>query len=240
MQWLLSQPIAHRGLHQEGIIPENSLASFMAAIQHNYAIELDINITADDQLVVFHDSNLKRMTGKEGKISEQKVTNLKDLLLLNTEQRIPLLEEVLELVNGRVPLLIEIKNEGSVGKLETILCQKLQNYQGEFAIQSFNPYSLAWFKQRAPQMIRGLLSTNFADQPLPWYQRFLLKNLLLSGVSKPHFIAYDHRFLPNLPTQIAKSIFSLPLIAWTIRTEAELTQISPYVDNIIFEYILPV
>lgn len=237
MQWLTSQPIAHRGLHKGPTIPENSLAAFEAAIHHHHPIELDIQFMSDDNIAVFHDDNLERITGVKGKISEQTAETIKKLRLLDTNQFIPLLEDALSLIDGKVPILVEIKNTGSAGKFEQVLLKKLQFYRGELAIQSFNPYSLAWFVKNAPHITRGQLSTNFYNQPLPWYNQVLLTNLMFNWLSKPNFIAYDIRFLPNIPTQIAKHIFSLPIIAWTIRSEAELTQSRQYADNVIFEYI---
>lgn len=235
MEWIRSRAIAHRGLHNS-TIPENSIAAFEAAIEQNYPIELDLQLMSDGNLAVFHDSDLERMTGVSGNIQAQTRSSIKEFNLLNSDQGIPLLEEALELINGRVPVLIEIKNEGTVGELEANLWQKLQSYRGEYAIQSFNPYSLGWFKENGTGVTRGQLATDFSSTDLIWYQKLLLGNLLLNWVSKPHFIAYDLRYLPNLPTAIARRVFNLPLVAWTVRSKVEEEQAKRYADNIIFDY----
>jgi len=237
MEWIYSRAIAHRGLHN-GIIPENSLAAFSKAIEADCPIELDLQLLSDGNLAVFHDRDLQRMTGVVGKIAEQTASSIKNLRLLDTRETIPLLEDVLELVGGKIPILIEIKNEHKVGKLEENLWKKLQNYSGSYAIQSFNPYSLGWFREKDPKIIRGQLATGFHQMKEgPWDKKFILSHLLLNWVSQPHFIAYDLRSLPNLPTAIAKKVFTVPIVAWTVRTEAEKQHALRYADNIIFEQV---
>lgn len=238
MQWISSQPIAHRGLHSNPSIPENSLRSFEAAVEHNYAIELDVNLLADGGVAVFHDQDLERMTGVKGKIADQDSSTVQQLKLLGTDQSIPLIEDVFELVNGRVPILVEIKNEGAVGALEQALLSKLSHYSGDYAIQAFNPFSLSWFKKNAPHIPRGQLSGDFKAETLAWHKKVLLSNLLMNWASSPHFIAYDLRSLPCVPVTIARTL-KVPILAWTIRTEQEKVKALNYADNIIFDFIRP-
>ena len=190
MTWIAQTPIAHRGLHNSGSIPENSLAAVEAAIAHQYAIEIDIHQLADGSIVVFHDDDLRRMTGAEGKIAAQTAATVQQFRLGGTEQTIPLLVEVLDLVNGQVPLLIEIKSKGkdSVGPLEAAVVKTLKSYRGLYAIQAFNPYSLEWLKHHSPTVPRGQLSGDFRGEDLDWSTQFLLSNLLLNWVSDPQFI----------------------------------------------------
>lgn len=232
-------PIAHRGLYNNRAgVPENSLAAFDAAIRSGYPIELDVQLLKDGNLAVFHDQNLERMTGQNVAIGDRESTFLKTLRLLSTDQKLPLFQSVLQFVNGKVPLLIEIKNRDKlIGLLEHKLFEILQGYTGEVAVESFNPFSLHWFYCNAPQIPRGQLSGDFRAEPLPRYKKFLLKNLLYNFLSKPDFIAYDFRCLPYWPVAFATR--SKPLIAWTIRTRSEHNIASRYCDNIIFEGYKP-
>ncbi|MGK7890136.1 MAG: glycerophosphodiester phosphodiesterase family protein [Leptolyngbyaceae cyanobacterium] len=235
MDWMLERAIAHRGLHSGVAVPENSMGAFAAALAHNHPIELDVQLLADGQVVVFHDTHLDRMTGQAGAIAHQTRDTLKPLRLLGTDEHIPCLSEVLALINGRVPLLIEIKNEGKAGALEAAVLAVMSDYTGEFAIQSFNPYSLIWFKQHAPHIVRGQLSSNFKEANLTWLLKVILGNMLLNWASAPHFIAYDLNALPNLATTIANRIFKRPLLAWTVRSQADHQRALQYADNIIFD-----
>lgn len=235
MDWITSRPIAHRGLHRGREIPENSLAAFEAAIAVHCPIELDVQLLADGHVAVFHDKDLERLTGQKGNIADQTLETLTKFYLFGTNQTIPSLAETLALINGQVPVLVEIKNEGKVGPLESALYQTLKDYDGELAIQAFNPFSLQWFKKNAPNIIRGQLSGNFRGESLPWYNKLLLSNLLMNWASGPHFIAYDLRALPNLPTSIHHQLFKTPLITWTVRSEAERDQALEVADNYIFD-----
>ena len=196
--WLVKDYIAHRGFHND-IYPENSLGAFANAIENGYAIELDVQQIADGTLIVFHDYVLSRMTGRDGYTKNLIGPELDSYKLSGTDFSIPTLEQVLELVDGQVPLLIEIKNESNVGRLEQSLYDLLKNYSGEYAIQSFNPYVLEWFKLNAPNVLRGQLSSYLKNENLSWFKKFVLKRMLLNRkVSCPDFISYDAKFLPNL------------------------------------------
>ncbi|MFQ4140451.1 glycerophosphodiester phosphodiesterase family protein [Nodosilinea sp. PGN35] len=227
MAWITAQPIAHRGLHQGAVVPENSLAAFEAAIAAHHPIELDVQLLADGHLAVFHDRDLKRLTGQKKRIADQTLATLKQYRLYATDQSIPLLAEVLALVNGQVPLLIEIKNEKKVGPPEQALVKTLAGYRGEFAVQSFNPRSLQWFKRYAPDIPRGQL----ASKP----QQFLRSHLLLTWASAPHFISYNVKALPTLPTTLARRYFQLPLLAWTVRSQTDCDRAIMHADNYIFD-----
>lgn len=234
--WLVKDYIAHRGLHTKEL-PENSLGAFANAIEFGYPIELDVQQIADGNIIVFHDYSLSRMTGRDGYTKNLTIGELSSYFLSKSEFTIPSLEEVLKFVDGQVPLLIEIKNEGKVGELESKLWDLLKNYKGEYAIQSFNPYSLEWFKNNAPHVWRGQLSTFFKKTNLPFLKRFVLKRMLLNKkVSCPHFISYDSKFLPNF---YVKRYKKLPLIAWCITSQSDYMKIVKYCDNIIFENFEP-
>lgn len=234
--WLVKDYIAHRGLHNDSL-PENSLGAFANAINEGYAIELDVQQIADGTVIVFHDYSLSRMTGKDGYTKNLIKAELSSYTLANTEYYIPTLAEVLQLVDGQVPLLIEIKNEGKVGSLEKATYDLLKDYNGDFAIQSFNPYSLEWFKNNAPNIWRGQLSSFFKGENLSFAKRFALKRMLLNKkVSCPDFISYN---VDNLPNFYVNRYKKLPLLAWVVRSQTEYMKAVKHCDNIIFEGFEP-
>lgn len=233
--WLFSRPIAHRGLH--GIdAPENSLAAFGKAIEAGFPIEIDVRPIDDGTVVVFHDDKLTRMTDLDGYVCNMTKSDLEKVRLRNSDERIPTFKEVLEFVDGRTPLLIEIKNDSTVGQLERDTLELLSSYKGEYAVQSFNPYSMEFFKKNAPQIPRGQLSCFFDKKDLGFFKRFVLKRLKMNKVSSPDFISYNHANLPNKYVTKTK----LPTLAWTVRSNAEMEKCLPYCDNIIFENFIPV
>ncbi len=234
--WLCTRPIAHRGLHGAGI-PENSLSAFEKAIQHGYPIELDVRTIDDGTVVVFHDDSLARMTNRDGYVCNLTQSDLEEIRLNNSDEKIPTFKEVLEFVNGRTPLLIEIKNtEAKIGELEKSTLELLSTYNGDYAIQSFNPFSVEYFKKNAPQIVRGQLSCFYEGKKTPSFiKRFLLKRLKLNKISKPDFIAYDFNNLPNKYVTRTK----LPVLAWTIGSNADMEKALPHCDNIIFQNFLP-
>ena len=235
--WLVETPIAHRGFHDKNN-PENSLAAFARAIEKGYAIELDVQLLADETVVVFHDDSLARMTGNDGYIKYLNKEDLKALSLKGTKETIPTLKEVLRFVDGRVPLLIEIKNKYKVGKLEQKVIDLLKSYKGEYAVQSFNPFSLGYFRQHAPQILRGQLAGYLKNEKsLSWISKFLLKRMRFNKkVSQPNFIAYEAAALPN---RFVRKYKNLPLLAWAIKSKEEYLKIVKYCDNIIFEKFDP-
>lgn|GEM_PF-1416393 len=140
--WLRSTPVAHRGLHDE-VLEENTLPAFSAAIAEGYAIELDVNLTKDGVPVVIHDNELKRLMGLDARVSDMYLDDLKKERLKRSGEKVPTLDEALDLIAGQVPVLIEIKNFGMPGRLESAVLSALEGYSGEYALQSFNPWSAA-------------------------------------------------------------------------------------------------
>lgn len=234
-EWLCSVPIAHRGLHDlEAGIPENSFAAFTEAIGHGYGIELDVQLTQDKKIVVFHDYSLGRMTGHPGKVRDLDWPELRKLRLARTGEGIPLFSDLLELVAGRAPLLIEVKNEGKTGPLEQGVIDALSDYKGEFAVQSFNPYVVQYFFKHAPYIIRGQLASNFKGEDLAGWKKFLLRYLLLNFISKPAFIAYEYGALPRWLARRVKNK-GLLLLAWTVKNPEDYARAKKEFDNVIFE-----
>lgn len=235
--WLVHKYIAHRGLHDK-THPENTLLAFQNAIDHDYAIELDIHPIEDGTPVVFHDDTLKRLTGKDGYIKKIKnVEELKTLPLLDTDEKIPTLEETLEFVNGRAPLLIEIKDYNTNGKFEQSVYEILKKYKGDYAIMSFNPYTLKWFRQNAPEILRGQLASMFKGEKMGLIRRIVLKSMALNKThSQPNFICYKWDEVPN---KYIRRFKQLPLIVWAVPNQASYMKVAPHCDNIIFEGFLP-
>lgn len=234
----LNRPIAHRGFHNGRDIPENSLPAFEKAIAKNYCIELDLQYLGDGSVIVFHDDNLKRMTESNKKIENCSLADIKDLKLGGSNERIPLFSEALKLINGKVPILIEIKNEKNVGQFESAILRILNDYNGIFAVQSFNPFSVKWFKNNAPDVLRGQISYSFHDEDFNPLKKFILKKMYLNWLSKPDFIAYDIKDLPNSRVTKIRNI-GLPVLSWTVDNEEYLKWAKKYSDNIIFENISP-
>ncbi|MBQ7603246.1 MAG: glycerophosphodiester phosphodiesterase [Clostridia bacterium] len=243
--WIVEQPIAHRGFFNYADAPENTLAAFERAIEHNYAIELDVQIIADGTPVVFHDNELSRLTGKDGYVQNLKMEDLPKYTIGSSKQTIPTLKQVLELVNGRTPILLEVKN-GSFKPQEDCakIYEAIKDYKGEIAIQSFNPYALEWFANNAPKYPRGLLSSMWRkknrdvepDIPSSAIVRFATRRLLLFKKAKPDFLNYEIRDLPNRFVRRHKNI---PLLSWVAYNQAEYTDGMTKADNIVFQDFEP-
>jgi len=186
--------IAHRGLHTpDGSVPENSLEAFRLAVEAGYGIELDVHLTVDDRVVVFHDDTLERMCGCSFAIDELTYDELKKLRLGDTDAQIPLLSEVLGMVSGRVPIVLEIKR-GAVGRNQ-ILCERtyelLRCYNGDVCIESFDPLIMRWWKKNVPGMMRGQLTPTYSESKkfINRVGAFILSNVMTNFLSRPHFIA---------------------------------------------------
>ncbi len=240
LDWIIARPIAHRGFHDnESEYPENSLAAFERAVKNEYPVELDVRLLKDSEVVVFHDKSLDRMTKHEGMIKDCESDQIRQIKLLESQQPLPLLSEVLDAVAGRIPLIIEVKNEDHrVGPLEKSLWQRLSSYKGKYVIVSFNPFTLKWFRKNAPEVIRGQLSSDFHGEDIPFYTKFLLRNLLLNLASKPDLILYDIRCLPYWAAARARKK-GFPLLGWTTRSQEDHTTALKFCDNVIFEGYQP-
>ncbi len=233
--------IAHRGLYNNKYIPENSMRAFQNAIDNGYGIELDVQLTADEELVVFHDSTLKRMCAQKKRISECTFEELCQYNLLCTDQKIPLFEDVIKLVGGRVPLLIEVKAHGDVIRTTVALDKIMRNYIGTYAVQSFHPSVCAWYKKYRPNVTRGLLSTNYRKNKIKLnpIQQFALTNLMANFYAKPDFIAYNHKYADQFSYRLAKKLYNFENAAWTIRSPEELERARKDFGIFIFDSFMP-
>ena len=241
----LKQPIAHRGLHDEkkGIV-ENSASAIEAAIAKGYAVEVDVQCAAHGVPVVFHDRTLDRLTGDSGAVATRDEAALCQIPLRNSRDCILSLDGLLGLVDGRVPLLIEVKSTWSGDHAyEQNIARALAAYKGHVAVMSFDPQSVAAFRRVAPSLPRGLIVERFEDKhywpDLSAWQRFAMRHLLTAAIARPDFIAYDVRALPALAPGIARDVFRLPLLTWTVRSEADKANAQLFADAMIFEGIVP-
>lgn len=238
MDWLTDWPIAHRGLHDDGI-PENTLGSFEAAIDAGYTIELDVRETADGVPVVYHDRTLRRLTGRDVVVSEATWDDVRDLTLLDSGEGVPRLSDALATIDGQVPVLVEVKSQGRPGRLEATTTARLDSYDGPFAVQSFNPLSVAWFRRYRPDWARGQCGgfLNGVNSVNP-VERLVAKRLLANWYSRPDFVSYQHDRLPYGPVT-RRNEQGLPILAWTITSQSDFERALEYADNVIFEDIRP-
>lgn len=217
-------------------IPENSMAAFGRAVREGLGIELDVHLTKDKKLAVFHDDTLERMCGKQGKIENLFYTDIADCYLDGTAEKIPLLSDVLAYVRGRVPLLIEIKLPDKNTAICVELAKALQEYTGAFLIQSFNCLALRWFKKHQGNILRGQLSSNLvkSDSSPHRLMRYCVKYLLGNCLCRPDFISYKLEDAENMSLWILKK-FLVPVAVWTIRTSSAMLRAQKGYDMYIFE-----
>lgn len=231
---------AHRGLHGGGI-PENSMAAFRKAVELGYGIELDVRLSSDGELVVFHDDTLDRMTGVSGRVDSFTKEELAKITLADTEEHIPTFREVLDAVDGKVPLLVELKEDpGKYGVTDKTV-ELLADYKGAFIVESFNPLALSYLKKKAPHIIRGFLSEHFyTEEKYRKFKYFLLQNLLLNCICRPDFIAYCHKHAYMKMLRFVRWLFRVPTLAWTTESEEEDSRaLENGFSSVIFQYYLP-
>ena len=232
---------AHRGLHTaDRSVPENSMAAFAQAVEHGYGIELDVRLSGDGKVVVSHDDSLERMCGSPKMISDLSYEDLSVFCLGESEERIPLFLDVLKVVKGSVPLIVELKSSPRRRELCEKVLSILRGYDGPYCIESFDPRIVRWFSKHAKKVLRGQLADRTGSPSLSRLQKFFYRNLLMNIYAKPHFIAYRHdevRLCRNF--FICKKWFHLLTVAWTIRCEEELSQARDVFDLIIFENFIP-
>ena len=228
-------PIAHRGLHDNDAgVPENSLAAFRAALDAGFGIEFDLNLTADDQIVVFHDDTLERVCGDPRRVCDCTYEELSRLRLFDTDERIPLFSELLALVAGRQTMIVEFKTPPRL----RLLCEKayamLREYDGPYCIESFHPNTLRWFRKNAPGVVRGQLAGPAALYPKRWMGAIMGASLT-NFLTRPHFSAYLFIAAPRRVTQRLYRLFGGKTAAWTVRSAEDYRLCRRYFDAVIFE-----
>ncbi len=231
---------AHRGLHSPSTgIVENTLPAFEAARDAGFGMELDIQFSSDMQVVVFHDDDLQRMCGDPRKVCQLTLEELRALPLAGTDARIPTLREVLDAVDGRVPLLIELKNGGHNRQLCRALMEMVKDYPGEYIVESFNPLIVAWFRRHAPQVIRGQLVDALPGYipTVDYISAFCMTMLLFNCLARPDFVAYNATAPRFFSPHFQRFLFRTPMAAWTVR-DADLAALTARRNEIcIFEEV---
>lgn len=232
---------AHRGLHDNaGDAPENSLAAFKKAVKAGYGIEMDVQLTKDKVPVVFHDFTLERACGKEGKVYDYTWEELKEFRLFGSDQTIPRFEEVLAVVDGKVPLIIELKVEWMEIYVCTVADEILRKYKGTYCIESFNPMVLLWYRRYHNDVMRGQLADGFTkSKEFHGILYVFLQNLMMNGVAKPDFVAYNHKYAQNLSRRICRRLYGNLAVAWTIKSKEELEKARKQFDLFIFDSFIP-
>lgn len=234
-------PFAHRGLHNKQI-PENSMPAFIAAAERGFPIELDVHLTKDKRIIVFHDDSLIRMCGIDRAPEELTYSQIKQLKLKDSEERIPLFRDVLLEINGKVPIMIELKiRERDNMDLCVRVQHLLRNYKGIYLVQSFNTFALKWYKENAPQVLRGQLSYDLKTKKalIPAAARNAVRFLMCNVYSRPDFISYGYRNRHNFALAIIHFVFRCPVALWTIRNKYDYKQANRFYDIVIFEGFIP-
>ena len=214
---------AHRGLHNE-TRPENSMAAFRAALENGFGIELDVHLLADGNLAVMHDSSLKRTAGADITMEELTTEDLSRYRLADTEETIPTFREVLDLFDGKAPLIVELKSvNGNYAALTDAACRMLADYNGLYCVESFDPRCVLHLKKHYPHLIRGQLAENYfrSSSPIPGILKFLFTNHLGNFLTRPDFIAYKYDDRKNLGTFLARRVLGLQGVSWTIRSKED-------------------
>ncbi|MFA5036009.1 MAG: glycerophosphodiester phosphodiesterase family protein [Candidatus Izemoplasmatales bacterium] len=240
LEWIKTKLIAHRGLHTgNSITPENSMKAFRLAIDKNYGIECDVNVLKDGTVVVFHDKDLKRMCGDNRCLQDLTIEEIKQVHLLDSNERIPTLQEFLDLVDSRVPLLIELKPNGSYKVLCEAFMKVMDRYQGEWAMHSFHPGSVNWFRINRPEVIRGQISEYFLqDNKMNKLLRFCMKHLLFNIVTHPDFVNYGIHNLPNKYVDRAQRR-GIVIIAYAAHNQEQFDMCKQHYSNSVFEFFEP-
>lgn len=228
---------AHRGLH-DATKAENSMSAFAAAKEMGFGIELDVRLSKDGELVVFHDDNLTRVAGIDGKVIDFTAEELSKMSLSGTKDGVPTLREVLDLIDGAVPLIIEIKMNGDEKGVSEKLMEVIEGYKGDYVVESFNPIALKVVRRMRPDILRGILSTEYLkDEKHKGSILYgLLQHLMLNFMVRPDFIAYDKKGYKVKGLRFVRRSFGTALIAWTVKSaEEEREAISHGFDTVIFE-----
>ena len=206
-------------------------------MENRFAIENDIHLTADGEVVVFHDDSLLRMCGTEKKIEDLTLEEIKSYHLLNSDEKIPTLKECLKLIDGKVPILIEFKCQSVITckELCTAANKILKDYRGKYFVQSFYPMVLKWYRKNRPDVLRGQLSEAFKGESI---LKQMLSNLLFNFISRPHFISYNHNSKNKIMFKLTKKLGGFP-VGWTFTSKEDLETSKKDFNAYIFEDFIP-
>ncbi len=243
ISWLTARPIAHRGLHDAaaGVI-ENTLGAASRAVEKRYNIEVDLLLSADEEIVVFHDDTLDRLTTATGRVDRRTMAELREIPIKGTSDRIPTLDDLLRTVDGRVGLCLELKSEfprRPDDRLVARVAEKLAAYRGPVVTKSFDPEVVAAANRIMPEIAHGIVADSATN--LEYYarftriERFALRHLLHAPRTRPKFVSYCVRDLPAPGPWLARKVFGLPVISWTVKSEEARRRVLAHADQIVFE-----
>jgi glycerophosphoryl diester phosphodiesterase len=236
--WLRQLPVAHRGLH-DAEHPENSLAAFEQACLLGYAIELDVLLTSDAIAVVIHDDNAARLTGAFVNVSSSTLAELKKLHLAGTGETVPAMEEVARLVGARTPILVELKTGPPPAVICPAVLAALHQHDVTFAVMSFDPRLLLWFKRHSPATTRVQLSGALRGERLPAIAKLVVRSMLTNVIIRPHAIGYEISSTPSWALSFWRRVLHCPVLFWTVDSPAALDRSRQLRGNVIFENIRP-
>lgn len=225
LQALRGHRYAHRGYHDKPTIPENSLAAFRRCVENGFGAEFDVHLLADGGLAVIHDAKLIRTTGAEGEIEDLTTADLANYKLEASDEPIPTLQQVLEVFDGKYPLIIELKAErGNAAALCEATCKVLDGYKGAYCLESFDPRCILWLKKNRPDVVRGQLAQNFVKnpsgqaRPIDWVLTYLVDNAL----TRPDFVAYKFEDRSSIGNRLCRKLWGVAGASWTICSLADL------------------
>jgi len=241
--WLTRRPIAHRGLHDArlGRI-ENTLGAARAAVERGFSIECDVSLSADEEVVVFHDDTLERLTEAEGRVGDRRFADLARLTMRGGDEHVPSLGQLLDAIAGRVGLVIELKSAFGPtveDRLAVRVAEVLAGYGGPVVTKSFDPRLVVAARRHMPDLAHGIVAER-ADDPV-WYGgmgragRFALTHLLHAPWSRPDFVSYSIRDLPAPGPRALRRLFGRPVITWTVASPADAAKAARHADQIVFE-----
>jgi glycerophosphoryl diester phosphodiesterase len=244
--WLVARPIAHRGLHERsrGVI-ENTMSAARAAIERGYAIECDVQDSADGEALVFHDYTLERLTGASGAVRDRRADELTAMAISGSvDDRIPTLQAFLDAIAGRVPLVVEIKSrfDGNM-TLTRRTVELVSAHRGPVAIKSFDPAVVAEVRRLAPDLPRGIVAEAHYEHP-DWQRltpatKHALANLLHFGETDPHFVSWRIADLPHAAPHLSRLLGRRPVMTWTVRTAEDRQRAARHADQMVFEGFVP-
>lgn len=226
---------AHRGLFDnKSNAPENSLNAIRKAVDAGYGIEFDIQLSKDNIPVIFHDASLKRVCGIDGRVWDYTCEELQKIKLADSDQTIPTLAEVLKVVEGRVPLIIEYKMDGVDTKVCELGNELLKDYKGLYCIESFHPFAVRWYKKHRPDIVRGQISMDFKRNGRNQFICEFMTHLLTNFITRPDFIAYCHQDADKLSRRVCRKLGALS-VAWTIKSQEQYEKAKTKFDLFIFD-----
>ncbi|MFD1701530.1 glycerophosphodiester phosphodiesterase family protein [Methylopila henanensis] len=245
LDWLIARPIAHRGLHDRaaGVI-ENTAAAIEAAAAAGYGIEIDVRSTAEGEAVVFHDADLDRLIDATGPVAKRTIAELRSLPFRDCGERLITLDECLDIVGGRVPLVVEVKSSATGDtRLARRVAEVVGSRGGPVVVESFDPRVLALMRQLAPHVPRGIVGDAFADADAHWAhlspaKRFFARNLLHWRATRPDFLSWNVRDLDRRAVRMARKA-GRPVTTWTVRTPEDVARAAAGADQIVFEGFRP-